>query len=157
VRAGAGARALAAAALIAVACAPGGGTRPEPGPTVRIVPAGDGPVAPLVTAAAARAKAEGRRLLVYVGATWCEPCVVFHDAVAAGALDRELAAVTFLEFDADRDEARLAEAGYASQWLPLFSVPADDGSATSRRIEGARRSGDYARDLAGRLRPLLDR
>src|SRR5688500_14350092 len=32
------------------------------------------------------AKAAGERLLVYVGASWCEPCERFHAAVAAGEL-----------------------------------------------------------------------
>src|SRR5262245_38452241 len=31
-----------------------------------------------------RAKADGRDLLVYVGAAWCEPCQYFHNAAAAG-------------------------------------------------------------------------
>jgi hypothetical protein len=137
-------------ALIA-ACQAGADRRP---PT-RIEPAGDGEVAALVAAADGRARAAGRRLVVYVGAAWCEPCVAFHRAAAAGELDRALAGVDFLEFDFDRDEARLTRAGYTSTWLPLFALPNRDGTASDRRIEGARRGADYARTLAARMEPLL--
>jgi thiol-disulfide isomerase/thioredoxin len=38
-------------------------------------------VAKVVREARAREAADGRTLLVYVGATWCEPCQRFHHAV----------------------------------------------------------------------------
>src|SRR5690606_16767152 len=43
------------------------------------------------------------RVLVYVGATWCEPCQYFHESVTQGKLDRELQGVLFIEFDLDQD------------------------------------------------------
>ncbi|MBC8072021.1 MAG: hypothetical protein IAG13_27105, partial [Deltaproteobacteria bacterium] len=64
----------------------------------------------LVREAETAAHGEQRRLLVYVGASWCEPCQRFHDAVAQGQLDRELAGIRFLEFDADVDTAALTAA-----------------------------------------------
>ncbi|MEZ4381394.1 MAG: thioredoxin family protein [Nannocystaceae bacterium] len=118
-------------------------------------PASDGPVAPLVAAAQAEAAAEGRPLVVYVGASWCEPCVAFHDALAAGELDAQLPPARFLEFDLDRDQQRLTEAGYTSRLIPLFVVPEADGRAGSRRVEGGVKGPRAVANLVGRLQPLL--
>src|SRR4249920_2284717 len=49
------------------------------------------------------ADASGMRVLVYVGATWCEPCQRFHKALESGQLDEALAGTKFIEFDADKD------------------------------------------------------
>jgi thiol-disulfide isomerase/thioredoxin len=123
------------------------------GPELR--PAGDGPVAPLVQAARAEAEADGRPLVVYVGASWCEPCVAFHDAVAAGELTEQLPPARFLEFDLDRDQQRLAEAGYTSRLIPLFVIPDADGRASAERMEGGVKGPRAVANLVGRLQPLL--
>jgi thiol-disulfide isomerase/thioredoxin len=103
------------------------------------------------------ADASGSRVLVYVGATWCEPCQRFHKALASGELDEELAGTRFVELDADRDRAELHQAGYGSKYIPLFSVPDPNGHASGRAIEGSIK-GDSAvrRDLVPRLLALLD-
>jgi thiol-disulfide isomerase/thioredoxin len=92
-----------------------------PGP--RFEPAPPGDVPGVVLTAVARAKAEGRRLVVYEGASWCEPCQHFHAAVAQGELNAAFPRLTLLEFDADRDRDRLIAAGYGSQYIPLFALP----------------------------------
>ena len=92
---------------------------------------------------------------MYVGATWCEPCMRFHEAVEQGKLDRELAGVRFIEFDADRDKPRLAEAGYTSQLIPLFVIPQSDGRASDQRIEGGIKGDGAVTHILGRLQPLL--
>jgi hypothetical protein len=97
-------------------------------------PAGD--VDEIVRGALVRAAAEKRTLVVYVGATWCEPCRYFHEAAARGDLDAELPAVTLLDFDLDRDRERLAMAGYVSKYIPLFALPRADGQASGKQIEG---------------------
>jgi thiol-disulfide isomerase/thioredoxin len=99
----------------------------------------------------------GVRVLVYVGATWCEPCKRFHKALESGELDEALAGTKFIEFDADRDRAELRAAGYASKYIPLFSVPDVTGHASGRAIEGSIK-GDTAvlEDLVPRLLALLE-
>lgn len=103
------------------------------------------------------AEVSGKRVLVYVGATWCEPCQRFHKALASGQLDEALAGTQFIEFDADRDKAELRDAGYASKYIPLFSVPDPNGHASGRAVEGSIK-GDSAvlQDLVPRLLALLD-
>jgi thiol-disulfide isomerase/thioredoxin len=99
----------------------------------------------------------GTRVLVYVGATWCEPCKRFHEALESGELDASLAGTQFIEFDADRDRAELRAAGYASQYIPLFSVPDPTGRASGRAIEGSVKGTQAVReDLVPRLIALLD-
>jgi thiol:disulfide interchange protein len=104
------------------------------------------------------ADAQGMRVLVYVGATWCEPCKRFHKALASGELDEALAGTKFVEFDADKDRTELRAAGYASKYIPLFSVPDHSGHASGRAIEGSIKGGDDAvkKDLVPRLLALLD-
>lgn len=103
------------------------------------------------------AEASGKRVLVYVGATWCEPCQRFHKALASGQLDEVLAGTRFIEFDSDRDGGELRQAGYGSNYIPLFSVPDPNGHSSGRSIEGSIK-GDAAvqRDLVPRLLALLD-
>ncbi len=118
-------------------------------------PAGEGPVADLVAEELRTAQADRRKLVVYVGAPWCEPCVAFHDALLAGELDAELPATRFLEFNMDRDQERLALAGYTSRLIPLFVRPQADGRAGAQRIEGGIKGPGAVANLSGRLRPLL--
>ncbi len=103
------------------------------------------------------ADASGMRVLVYVGATWCEPCQRFHKALESGQLDEALAGTKFVEFDADKDRAELRAAGYASKFIPLFSVPDQSGHASGRAIEGSIKGDSGVREnLVPRLLALLD-
>jgi hypothetical protein len=104
-----------------------------------------------------RAKADGRDLLVYVGATWCEPCQRFHDAAAAGELDRVFPALRLLEFDLDRDRERLKEAGYASKMIPLFALPREDGTGSGEQIAGSVKGAGAVDEITPRLRELLEK
>lgn len=128
-------------------------TPKRPAPELR--PAGEGPVAELVVAELAAAADDQRRLVVYVGASWCEPCVAFHEAIAAGRIGAPLGGARFLEFDLDRDGDRLREAGYTSRLIPLFVVPEADGRAGSRRTEGGIKGPGAVDNLVRRLGPLL--
>ena len=116
--------------------------------------ASDGDVAPVVQGALAEARREGRQLLVYEGAHWCEPCQKFHRAAEQGKLDAAFPTLTLLEFDADEDHERLATAGYVSRYIPLFAVPNADGTSTGRQVEGSVK-GDAVADLTPRLQQLL--
>ncbi len=127
----------------------------DPAATVRFVVAGEGDVAPLVVAQAARSQAEHRRVLLYVSAPWCEPCRVFHEAVDRGELTGKLGALDLLAFDGDRDAERLLMSGYESQYIPAFAVPGVDGRAVGRKIEGSVKGGAAVGDLVPRLRELL--
>lgn len=114
-----------------------------------------GDVAELVVAELARARTDDRLLLVYVGASWCEPCQYFHAAVEDGTLDAELAGVRLLEFDLDRDRDRLLAADYGSRMIPLFVVPGPDGRAGPRRTEGGVKGPAAVDNLRERLVALL--
>lgn len=106
----------------------------------------------------AKEAAEGRTLLVYVGATWCEPCLRFHEAAKAGKLDARFPTLTLMEFDLDDDKARLKRAGYESTYVPLFALPNEDGTASGRIVEGASSKGEGALgDISRRLGALLEK
>jgi thiol:disulfide interchange protein len=114
-----------------------------------------GEVQEIVRAELARAKGEDRRLLVYVGAAWCEPCQRFHDAAKAGQLDAAFPGLRLLEFDLDRDKERLERAGYASRMIPLFAVPRADGTGSGEQIEGSIKGPGAVDQISPRLRALL--
>ncbi len=112
------------------------------------------PIPPFVKARLAEARA-GERVIVYVGATWCEPCKHFHAAVQSGQLDGSLSGLVMIELDADRDREALAAGGYGSQLIPLFAVPDGEGRGTDRRIVGSIKGPGAAAEIAPRLKALL--
>lgn len=132
-------------------------SRPTEGPLIEWVPAPDGDLPAIVKAEMERAKKDGRALIVYVGATWCEPCNRFHEASTGGQIQADLPALRMLELDLDRDAERLAAAGYGSKLIPLFAVPGSDGRGTDARIEGSIKGPGAVGNIVPRLRALLAR
>lgn len=121
----------------------------------RFVKGGSEEVSVAVRRELASAKSEGREVLVYVGATWCEPCQRFHEAAARGELDAAFPRLTLVEFDLDRDGDRLRTSGYASQYIPLFALPGADGRGTGKQIEGSIKGNGAVAEITPRLRALL--
>lgn len=165
-------RVLAGAALIVVlaaACESGRGpstTKTEgaavarQGARVRPVfvrgPTGGAAIAPFVAEELKRGQKVHRGVLVYVGATWCEPCQGFHHAVEQGELDDLLDGVRLVEFDLDQDRDALDRAGYLSRLIPLFALPKPDGTSSDRRIEGSIKGpAAVQQNLVPRLRGFL--
>ena len=142
-------RALLLMVLAAAAC---GVEKPR---GVEMVPAPPGDVPTIVKAELARAARDRKQLLVYLGATWCEPCQRFHRAAAEHKLDRDFPSLRLLEFDDDRDAGRLAMAGYSGHYIPLFARPGPDGRSTGRQIEGSVKGDGAVDQIAPRLRALL--
>ena len=118
-------------------------------------PQGEEDAAVVVQRELARAKKDDKDLLVYVGATWCEPCQRLHEAVVAGQLDKDFPGLRLLEFDADRDDQRLSEAGYRSGMMPLLARVGADGRATGRQIEGSIKGPGAVDQIIPRLTALL--
>jgi thiol-disulfide isomerase/thioredoxin len=115
----------------------------------------DGNVDDIVRAAQARAMQERRRVVVYVGATWCEPCQRFHHAAERGELDAKFPDVDLLAFDQDRDGERLVTAGYKSKLIPLFALPGPDGRASGKQVEGGIKGEGAVGFIAPRLEKML--
>jgi hypothetical protein len=133
------------------------GPKSQAKPEIKKHPGKGVPVEQFIQENIEHGETEGVRTLVYVGATWCEPCQAFHRALEAGELDRELAGTRFLEFDSDRDGPELSRAGYGSKYIPLFVMPDPDGRASTRRLEGSVKGPKALREnLVPRLLALLD-
>ena len=112
--------------------------------------------AALIRDARTRAQQDHRRLLVYVGAKWCEPCRRFHAAAERGELGGYFGELRLYEFDLDRDGPRLARAGYTPRLIPLFALPLADGRASGRQIEGSIKGEGAVGEISPRLAALLD-
>lgn len=133
-------------------------TPPPAGPPgkVRLIEgAHAGDLAAAVTEQLRKSSQAERTLLVYVGATWCEPCRHFHDAAEKGLLDAAFPRLDVLAFDTDLDAERLEIAAYRSNLIPLFAVPGPDGRASGRQIEGSIKGDGAIADLTPRLQQLL--
>jgi hypothetical protein len=123
---------------------------------VDLVPAPQaGDVQEIVRRELARAKNDGHRLLVYVGAAWCEPCQRFHQAARTGQVDTLFPGLRLLEFDLDRDRERLEASGYRSKMIPLFAVPREDGTSSGQQIEGSIKGPGAIEQITPRLKELL--
>lgn len=131
---------------------------PPPSGHVEVVdaPVGTADVAALVRQQLAATQAAHRRLVVYVGATWCEPCQQIHEAILSHRLDGDFPDLTLLAFDLDRDGTALERAGYSSALIPLFAIPGPDGKAGPRREFGGRKEVDNVPLLTGKLHRLLE-
>jgi hypothetical protein len=115
-----------------------------------------GAIEPWVQEQVELADAAHLRVLVYVGATWCEPCQHFHQAVERGELNGPLNGLRFLEFDQDRDAGALKVAGYLYQYIPVIALPDPDGRNHGRMISGSIKGPRAVQEnLVPRLQALL--
>jgi thiol-disulfide isomerase/thioredoxin len=113
----------------------------------------DGPA--FIKAEIERADRDGRKLVIYIGAEWCEPCQHFHKALEAGQLDKELANVRFLDFDHDKHAALLDQAACHSKLIPLFARPSANGKCSDKRTEGGIKGTGAVGHLMPRLTQIL--
>jgi thiol-disulfide isomerase/thioredoxin len=115
-----------------------------------------GAIEPWVQQQVELADAAHLRVLVYVGASWCEPCQHFHQAVEHGELNGTLNGLRFLEFDQDRDASALKVAGYLYQYIPVLALPDPDGRNHGRMISGSIKGPRAVQEnLVPRLQALL--
>jgi hypothetical protein len=115
-----------------------------------------GAVEPIIQEQLELALAAHERVLVYVGAPWCEPCERFRAAVTRGELDDVLSGTRLVEFDADQYETALHEAGYSYELIPVLAIPASDGRSSGRLLSGSIKGPTAVeRDILPRLRALL--
>jgi len=163
-------RVMVAALALATACqsAPSDAPRPRLAPSAtnaawgatapRFVaaPSGLSAVEPFIREQVELASATGSRTLVYVGASWCEPCQRFHAAVLAGRLDDVLAKTRLVEFDAEQHNAPLHRAGYVYEFIPVIAIPNPDGRSSGHLLSGSIKGPSaVTADLVPRLRALL--
>ena len=151
---------LLAIAFALAACQSGSNqATPPPAAKLELVDAPPTPAGSNAAAAIAnevvRAQHDGKQLVVYVGATWCEPCQQFHAAAAAGKLDQAFPKLRLLVFDNDRDGDALEKAGYHSKLIPLFVLPNADGTSSGKQIEGSVKGADAVKQISPRLEALL--
>lgn len=139
--------------LVLAACK---GEQAAPRPKLELVEAPQAAdIAPLVVDQLASAARDHKELLVYVGASWCEPCVRFHKAAETGQLDAELGQVRLFVFDLDRDGDALEKANYKSELIPLFALPNPDGTSSGKQIEGSIKGDGAVAQISPRLRALI--
>lgn len=143
------------AILLAGACSTSSPSRGAPGKVELVASPASGDLVAYVTSEVRRGDQDRVPVLVYVGATWCEPCREFHAAAMSGKLDAVLGPLRLLEFDLDRDGTRLAAAGYRSELVPLFARPRSDGSASGSQTDGVKKGHGYVDQLTPRIRALV--
>lgn len=139
-----------------VACESGSSPPPPPKAHLELVEAPvAGDLMQIIADAVVQANKDHKQLVVYEGASWCEPCRHFHDAAAAGQLDQTFPNLRVLVFDADRDGDALKQAGYRSELIPLFAIPNPDGTSSGKQIEGSIKGDGAVAQITPRLQKLL--
>jgi thiol-disulfide isomerase/thioredoxin len=128
---------------------------PSPSPSVkgriRLVTAEqDSDALSLIRTERLKAKADGRVLVVYVSATWCEPCKKMKEEIDAGRLDDRYGKTTLLAFDADKDIDRLGAAGYTFKFVPYVALPGSDGKPAETQ-EAVGKGATAWKELLGKL------
>jgi thiol-disulfide isomerase/thioredoxin len=111
----------------------------------------------LVLEQVAASKAVDRTLVVYAGASWCEPCRRFHEAADRGDLNAQFGDVDFLAFDVDIDNERLAYGNYDTATIPMIALPGEDGKASSKIMSGSVKGDGAVQEMTPRLKALLGR
>lgn len=138
------------------AASAGGSLASNDPPSFVRYPGSGGAIEPWVQEQVERAEAAHERVLVYVGASWCEPCQRFHEAVQRGELNGPLNGLRFLEFDQDHDAAALKTAGYTYQYIPVLALPDPDGRNHGRMLSGSIKGPRAVQEnLVPRLQALL--
>ena len=133
------------------------GAEHAPPPGFLRYPRKGGAIEPWIQEQVELAEAAKLRVLVYVGASWCEPCQRFHQAVEHGELNGTLNGLRFLEFDQDQDAAELKTAGYVYQYIPVLALPDPDGRNHGKMISGALKGPRAIKEnLVPRLHALLN-
>ncbi len=128
-----------------------------PPPTVLHYPRQGNAIEPWIQEQVEIANAAQLRVLVYVGASWCQPCQRFHQAVEHGELNGTLNGLRFLEFDQDQDAAALKTAGYLYQYIPVLALPDPDGRNHGKMISGSIKGPRAVQEnLVPRLQALLN-
>jgi thiol-disulfide isomerase/thioredoxin len=128
-----------------------------PPPTFLRYPRQGSAIEPWIQEQVELAEAAKLRVLVYVGASWCEPCQRFHQAVEHGELNGTLNGLRFLEFDQDQDAAALKTAGYQYQYIPVLALPDPDGRNHGKMISGSIKGARAVQEnLVPRLQALLN-
>jgi thiol-disulfide isomerase/thioredoxin len=121
------------------------------GDKIRVLPAAqDSDALSLIRTERLRAKADGRVLVVYVSATWCDPCKKMKEEIEAGHLDERLGKTTLLAFDADKDIDRLGSAGYTFKFVPFVALPGADGRPADTQ-EATGHGASAWKELLGKL------
>lgn len=127
------------------------GSVAKTGGKVRVIAAAqDSDALSLIRTERLRAKADGRVLVVYVSATWCEPCKKLKEEIEAGRLDERLGKTNLLAFDADKDLDRLGSAGYTFKFVPYVALPGPDGRPAEAQ-EATGKGASAWKELLGKL------
>lgn len=143
--------------VAALAGCQGGSSAPPSHPKLELIEApATADIAAYLAPLVVRADGDHKKLVVYVGASWCEPCRYFHDAAVTNQLDDQFGDLRIVAFDFDRDEAALDAAGYRSSMLPLFALPNADGRASGKQFAGSIKGSGAVAQIAPSLRALAD-
>lgn len=124
------------------------------GPRYQHAP-GTGDLPTWIASETQRLRAAGSQPIVYVGAKWCEPCEYFRRAVEAGELTEAFPRLVLLDVDLDENEARLRQAGYNVDMIPLFALPNGSGHMGPDWMAGSIKGPGAVDNIVPRLRQLL--
>lgn len=103
---------------------------------IELEPASTG-LAALLAGHAQRAGEQGLAPVLYVGASWCQPCKLLEQHRDDPQVARALRGTYTIELDFDDwTVAELSASGYEMQAVPVFFAIGADGKAAGPRLDG---------------------
>lgn len=156
-------RSIVVALLVVASCTPSEKPKEQAGASaaaaasswVKLAPSG-GPLAAQVKAKIAESATSGAKPIVYVGATWCGPCVSIKKTKTDPLMVDAFRGAFVIELDLDEwKEADLKPLGYETRALPVFFAVDREGKALGPKIDGGAWGDNVPANMAPPLKKFV--
>jgi hypothetical protein len=123
---------------------------------VKIGKRGSAALADGVKAEVAKAQAKKLTPIVYVGATWCDPCLALKKHRDDPKMVDAFEGTFVIEIDADDwNAASFGALGYKTSVIPIFIAVDAEGKATGRTIDGGAWGDNIPQNMAPPLKQFF--
>lgn len=144
------------ALLLALGCASPPPPQAAPKPPIHTSDLPDGSdVSAGLRGAVGEAERAGLKPVLYLGATWCQPCVAYERALFHPEMVAAHANVLLVKADFDRHGSALEAAGFVASGVPFWCHLDREGGNSGRCITGAAWGEDTPENMAPVLRPFF--
>jgi hypothetical protein len=110
----------------------------------------DGALPVLLSGELAKAKAQKLKPIVYIGATWCAPCVAIQKNLADPLMIDAFQGTYVIHLDLDAWDKALTAAGFKNDAVPVF-FRVDEAGKPQGKIDG----GAWEADIPANMAPPL--
>lgn len=121
-----------------------------PGFVMRDLKPAEGALPVLLSGELAKAKAQKLKPIVYIGATWCAPCVAIGKSLGDPLMVDAFQGTYVIHLDLDAWDKALGQAGFRTDAVPVF-FQVDDAGKPVKKVDG----GAWGADIPANMAPAL--